>query len=70
MRVIFDGSAAGSGVTRSQIMCSDGTNVINPGDPATLDAGDNPTTPTRDDTSETFHGLTEGVYTCTINVRP
>jgi hypothetical protein len=68
MRVIFDGSAAGPGVTRSQIICKQGTTVIDPA--AGADSGDNETTPTRDDASETFNGLTAGVYTCTIDINP
>lgn len=65
-------SLGGPGVTASQIVCKQGTNVVaaqsENGDP------DNETTPVYDDTDETFGNgtstLVPGVYTCIIDVDP
>ena len=60
-RVVFTPPAAG--VTRSQIACSVAADSENGG-------ADNTTTPNRDDTDETYSGLTAGAYTCTIDIAP
>jgi hypothetical protein len=64
-------SLAGTGKTVSQIVCKDATptalgavseNGIADADPATAAS--------RDDTDETFTGLSPGVYTCTVDIDP
>lgn len=61
LKVTFVPPAAG--VTLSQIGCT-GTSGAEDG------SADTSPTPTRDDTEETYSGLTAGVYTCTIDINP
>lgn len=58
-----------TGVTRSQIVCTDSAGGVVD---ATSEGGtaDNTTTANRDDVDETFANLTAGKYTCTIDIAP
>lgn len=63
IRVIFQ-SLAGTGITVSSIVCSDGGGAIDP-----VSENFDPD-PALDDTDETYTNLMEGTYTCTIVIDP